>query len=894
MADDIRRVAVLGAGTMGAAIAAHAANAGLAVDLLDLAPTEVTPEESAKGLSLADRAVRDRIVRAGFERMKAARPAALASPSLADRITLGNFEDDFDRVAQADWVVEAIVERLEPKQELMARVEKAVKPDAVVTSNTSGIPLTQIAEGRSPDFRRRFLGAHFFNPPRYLKLVELIPTADTDSEVVEAVRQLVERVLGKGAVVAKDTPNFIANRIGSFAGMQGLRYALANDYTIEEVDALTGPLIGRPKTASFRLFDQVGIDVMVAVADNLYQLAPDDESREELSAPAPVRRMIEAGQLGIKSGAGFYRRDQRDGRTVFDVVDLYTLEYRSASDPDLPIVAAARERRDLGERLRFLLDRADDDRGARFLRDTLLPTLAYAARRVPEIADSLVEVDRAMEWGFGQAAGPFRSLGHDRGAGRRRAHGGPRHRGCRLGAGVPRRRQRGLLPRRERLQPGEPDVRARPDRSRRGRPGRGQGRRRPAPRQRLGQPDRPRRRRALLRDPLARRARSTTGVVQLGYEALAELEQGDWQGLVIANQAANFCVGANLGEVGMAAYQGAYDQVKEAARALQELLAGFRFAPRPVVAVPHGQTLGAGAEICLHADRIVASLETYIGLVETAVGLIPAGGGCKELVRRLVSPAMRVPEAPPLPFVQRVFETIALAKVATSAVEARELGYLAEGDRIVLNPDHLLAEAKWEVLELAPGYKPPAREASVFAAGLPTLAALELGVRTQQWGGYASEHDGVIATRLARVLCGGELSAPQWVSEEHLLELEREAFVELLRTGEDHGADPGDADHSQAAEELGRWPGAALAGRSREVAQSRALAGLRSDEGAPATEPRRGKPCKEGGGPEPRAGWTEERSPPRQPQRVSVKSDEGSQRIERRSGHRPFLWRRAA
>jgi 3-hydroxyacyl-CoA dehydrogenase len=781
MADDIRRVAVLGAGTMGAAIAAHAANAGLAVDLLDLAPTEVTPEESAKGLSLADRAVSDRIVRAGFERMKAARPAALASPSLADRITLGNFEDDFDRVAQADWVVEAIVERLEPKQELMARVEKAVKPDAVVTSNTSGIPLTQIAEGRSPDFRRRFLGAHFFNPPRYLKLVELIPTADTDSEVVEAVRQLVERVLGKGAVVAKDTPNFIANRIGSFAGMQGLRYALANDYTIEEVDALTGPLIGRPKTASFQLFDQVGIDVMVAVADNLYQLAPDDESREELSAPAPVRRMIEAGQLGIKSGAGFYRRDQRDGRTVFDVVDLYTLEYRPAGDPDLPIVAAARERRDLGERLRFLLDRADDDRGARFLRDTLLPTLAYAARRVPEIADSLVEVDRAMEWGFGQAAGPFRTwdmIGVRDGVERMEA----------LGIGVA-----GWV--REFLDAGneafyrdgsvyspvsqtyEP-VRTDPDAvdlaavKAAGGQLRGND---SASLIDLGDG-------VLCFEIHSPASAVDTGVVQLGYEALAELEQGDWQGLVIANQAANFCVGANLGEVGMAAYQGAYDQVKEAARALQELLAGFRFAPRPVVAVPHGQTLGAGAEICLHADRIVASLETYIGLVETAVGLIPAGGGCKELVRRLVSPAMRVPEAPPLPFVQRVFETIALAKVATSAVEARELGYLAEGDRIVLNPDHLLAEAKWEVLELAPGYKPPAREASVFAAGLPTLAALELGVRTQQWGGYASEHDGVIATRLARVLCGGELSAPQWVTEEHLLELEREAFVELLRT----------------------------------------------------------------------------------------------------------------
>jgi 3-hydroxyacyl-CoA dehydrogenase len=781
MADDIRRVAVLGAGTMGAAIAAHAANAGLAVDLLDLAPTEVTPEESAKGLSLADRAVSDRIVRAGFERMKAARPAALASPSLADRITLGNFEDDFDRVAQADWVVEAIVERLEPKQELMARVEKAVKPDAVVTSNTSGIPLTQIAEGRSPDFRRRFLGAHFFNPPRYLKLVELIPTADTDSEVVEAVRQLVERVLGKGAVVAKDTPNFIANRIGSFAGMQGLRYALANDYTIEEVDALTGPLIGRPKTASFRLFDQVGIDVMVAVADNLYRLAPDDESREELSAPAPVRRMIEAGQLGIKSGAGFYRRDQRDGRTVFDVVDLYTLEYRSASDPDLPIVAAARERRDLGERLRFLLDRADDDRGARYLRDTLLPTLAYAARRVPEIADSLVEVDRAMEWGFGQAAGPFRTwdmIGVRDGVERMEALGIEVAGWVRefLDAGNEAFYRDGSVysPVSRAYEPVRTDPDAVDLAAVKAAGGQLRGND-SASLIDLGDG-------VLCFEIHSPASAVDTGVVQLGYEALAELEQGDWQGLVIANQAANFCVGANLGEVGMAAYQGAYDQVKEAARALQELLAGFRFAPRPVVAVPHGQTLGAGAEICLHADRIVASLETYIGLVETAVGLIPAGGGCKELVRRLVSPAMRVPEAPPLPFVQRVFETIALAKVATSAVEARELGYLAEGDRIVLNPDHLLAEAKWEVLELAPGYKPPAREASVFAAGLPTLAALELGVRTQQWGGYASEHDGVIATRLARVLCGGELSAPQWVSEEHLLELEREAFVELLRT----------------------------------------------------------------------------------------------------------------
>jgi 3-hydroxyacyl-CoA dehydrogenase len=781
MADEIRRVAVLGAGTMGAAIAAHAANAGLAVDLLDLAPGGATPEETAKGLAPADRAVRDRVARAGFERMKAARPAALASPGLAARISLGNFEDDFDRIALADWVVEAVVERLEPKQELFARVEKVARPDAVISSNTSGIPLATIAEGRSEEFRRRFLGTHFFNPPRYLKLVELIPTADTDPAVVEEVRELVEGVLGKGAVIAKDTPNFIANRIGSFAGMQAMRYALANGYSIEEVDALTGPLVGRPKTATFRLADQVGLDVLVGVADNLHRLAPDDESREELLAPEPLRRMLEAGRLGIKSGGGFYRRDQRDGRTVFDVIDLDTLEYRSAVDPGPPIVAAAQERRDLGGRLRFLLDRADEDRGARFVRDTLLPTLAYAARRVPEIADSLVEVDRAMEWGFGHQAGPFRTwdlIGVRACAARMDALGLEVAGWVRefLDAGNQAFYRDGTVysPVSRAYEPvrSDPEVIDLAALKAAGHQLRGNG---SASLVDLGD-------RVLCLEIHSPASAVDAAVIELGYEALTELEEGDWQGLVIANQAANFCVGANLGEIGMAAYQGAYDQVKEAARGLQELLAGFRFAPRPVVAAPHGQTLGAGAEICLHADRVVASLETYLGLVETAVGLVPAGGGCKELVRRLVSPAMRVADAPPLPFLQRVFETIALAKVATSAVEARELGFLASEDRIVLNADHLLAEAKWEVLELAPGYRPPAREASVFAAGRPTLAALELGVRTMQWGGYASEHDGLIGRHLARVLCGGELSAAQWVGEEHLLALERDAFVELLRT----------------------------------------------------------------------------------------------------------------
>jgi 3-hydroxyacyl-CoA dehydrogenase len=758
---DIRSVAVLGAGTMGAAIAAHAANAGLAVELLDL------DQEATQG---------------GFERMLAARPAALASPRLAERIRLGTFEEDLDRVGDADWVVEAIVERLEPKQELLARVEKLVDPGAVVTSNTSGLPLASLAEGRSEAFRRRFLGTHFFNPPRYLKLVELIPTADTDPEVLERMRAFVERVLGKGAVVAKDTPNFIANRLGSFAGMHDVRYALEHGYAIEEVDALTGPLVGRPRTATFRLFDQVGLDVMVGVAANLYDLAPDDESRDVLPAPEPLRRMLDAKLLGNKTGGGFYRRGKRDGQTVFDVLDLDTLEYRPAARPDLPIVAAARDHDDLGARLGFLLDKADEDRGARYLRDTLLPSLAYAARRVPEIADSLVEVDHAVEWGFGYELGPFRAwdaIGVAGGVARMEALGieVPPWVKEMLAAGHQSFYRAGQVysPLAGAYQPvpADPEVLDLDRLKAEGAEVAGNG---SASLVDLGDG-------VLCFELHAPASAIDAAVVELGARAAKELEGGDWKGLVIASQARNFCVGANLGEVGMAAYQGLYDQVGEAAKGLQDTLMSLRYAPRPVVAAPHGQTLGGGAEIVLAADRVVAALETYIGLVEVGVGIVPAGGGCKELLRRVVSPAMRAaPDAPPLPFVQRVFETIGLAKVATSAVEARELGFLEEHDVIVLDADHQLAAAKREVLDLSDAYQPPAREdATVYAAGRPVLAALELAVQTLQWAGQAGPHDGVVARQLARVLCGGELSLGQWVPEQHILDLEREAFLALLR-----------------------------------------------------------------------------------------------------------------
>jgi 3-hydroxyacyl-CoA dehydrogenase len=397
MTYQIHRVAVLGAGTMGAAIAALAANVGLSVDLLDIVPSGAQGQE------------RNAVVQAGFERMLKAKPAALVDPGLAEHIRLGNFEDDFTRLQEADWILEAIIEKLEPKQDLMTRVQQVAKDTAIVSTNTSGIPVSRIVERCSDGFKRRFLGTHFFNPPRYLKLLELIPTPATAPEVVEYMRTFGERVLGKGVVIAKDTPNFIGNRIGSYSGMQAMRYVLEHGYGIEEVDALMGPLIGRPSTALFRLSDQVGLDIRVAVARNLYAMIPQDQFREDLVPPELLERMIRANLLGNKTGRGFYKRTQRDGQTVFDVLDFETLTYKPAQHPELDIVKEAQKQGELGARLRFLISKADEDRYARCVRDTLLPMLRYAAWRAPEIAYSLADIDHAMEWGYGHQAGPFRT-----------------------------------------------------------------------------------------------------------------------------------------------------------------------------------------------------------------------------------------------------------------------------------------------------------------------------------------------------------------------------------------------------------------------------------------------------------------------------------------------------
>jgi 3-hydroxyacyl-CoA dehydrogenase len=775
MSQRIRKVAVLGAGTMGAAIAAHCANAGLEVDLLDIAPDE--DDKNA-------------VVEAGFQRMQNARPAALMGENVADRIRIGNFEEHFGRVGEADWIVEAIIEKLQPKRELMQRVEDTARKDAIISTNTSGIPLHNISEGRSEEFKRRFVGTHFFNPPRYLKLLEIIPTEDTDPEIVEAVRNFGEQVLGKGGVIAKDTPNFIGNRIGTFAGMQSARYAFENGYGIEEVDAITGPLIGHPKTATFRLNDQVGLDIAVGVAENLYEAVPEDESREELKPPEKLEEMLEKDLLGNKSGAGFYKRDKRDGKTVFDVLDLETFEHHPAENPEIPIASEAQQQGDLASRLQFLIEKADEDRHARYIRDTLLPYMAYASRRVPEISDTLEDVDHSMEWGFAHQTGPFRtwdllgvretvekmeSMDIDVASWVKEM----------LEAGnetfykIENGRELQFSPVSKEYEPVREDLMYISLEGLRDE-GKELASNDSASLLDLGDG-------VLCLEVHSKGNSIDAQIVEMGNRALEELERDGVVGLVIGNEGRHFSVGANLGEMAHSVKNGDLDQIEKSVEAFQDLLMALRFAPKPIVSAPRGQTLGGGLEVCLHSDRIVAAGETYMGLVEAGVGLIPAGGGTKEMARRLVSPPLHTaPDTPPLPFLQKAFEQIALARTATSALEAQKMGFLTENDRIVMNADHLISAAKRETLDLADGYTPPEHANNVYAAGRTARAALEMGIKTMQWGHYASEYDGVIAGHVARILTGGDLSLPQWVPEEYLLKLERQAFMDLLKQEKTH------------------------------------------------------------------------------------------------------------
>ncbi len=739
----ITRAVVIGAGTMGGGIAAHFANAGIPVYLLDVVTDGVK------------------------DRLKKHKPPMFFTPEAADLVTVGHVEKNEAWIAEGDWIVEAIFEDMQAKRDLVARIDRLRKPDSVVSSNTSGLPIAQLAVNASDGFKSHFIGTHFFNPPRYMKLLEVIPTKDTAPEITEFVRDFAEHRLGKGVVLCKDTPNFIANRLASIGGASLNDFVLNRNYTVEEVDAIVGPLIGRPKTASFRLMDLVGFDVATAVAKNLYDLIPDDETRGVLlSEKFEALRMsqLEQNRLGDKTAQGFYKKD---GKTIL-TLDLKTGQYRERIEPAIPSLAEASKIRALPERLKFVLNL--DDKAGELARHAVYGALGYAARRVPEISDDLVSIDRATRWGFSHDLGPFElwdALGIAETADAMEKHGvavAPWVREM-LAAGHASFYRDGHVY--------EPASKSYAAISR-------------DPRQ-ISLQDCPvvkENKGASLRDlgdgvlclEFHTKMNTLDGDIRaMIVESVEELERGDWKGLVIGNEGADFCVGANLAG-------GLAGDPRDAVKSMQDALMRVRFAAKPVVAAPFGRTLGGGVEVCLAASHIVAAGETYMGLVEVGVGLIPGAGGCKEMVRRIVSPAMkRTPSADALPFVQNALEVIGTAKVSSSGAEARNFGFLGDADRIVMNRDHLLHEAKEEVLEMdAAGYAPPVMNDDCYAAGRDVLAGLKAAIYVMQQGGYMSEYDRFISNKLALVLCGGDYSSPQWVSEQTLLDIEREVFVELL------------------------------------------------------------------------------------------------------------------
>jgi 3-hydroxyacyl-CoA dehydrogenase len=782
----VRRAAVLGAGTMGSRIAAHLANAGIPVLLLDLIP--------------AGEGDRSRLAKSALDALAKAKPAAYYEASLGALITPGNFEDDLPRLAGCDWVVEAVAENLAIKTELLKRVMPHLAPQALLTTNTSGLPVNQIAAGlaATEDWRgERFFGTHFFNPPRYMRLLEVIPTAETDSGVVAAFAAFAERNLGKQVVMANDTPNFIANRIGIAVMFSAAALMLEQGLSIEEVDALTGQAIGWPRTGTFRLADMVGIDILAHVAANF----PQGVTQSGFSAV--LEEIQKRGWLGDKAGQGFYKKvrgpgsSNQDGKDQRMVLDLKTFEYRPAAKPALPALEMARNAATPAERLRLLL--ANDpakDKAARFLWPFLAALWSYAAERIGEAAGDAAAIDRAMRAGFNWELGPFEmwdAVGVESTVERMKALGlpvSPRAEAL-LGAGQPswyaRHGRECFQPERNRLEP----VAAIPGHARiadfrrangvvRANAGAslvdlGDG---------IGCIELHSLKNAIGGDVLA----LVSAVLDPGSDAVR-----DFSGFVISSDRENFSVGANLMQLLLAAQEGEWDELASVIHGFQQMTAAIKFCPRPVVAAPFAMTFGGGAEICLHAARRQAHAETYVGLVEAGVGLIPAGGGTKEMLLRAIDAASALapadPRDPPSRFAQsaelatalrRSFETIALAKVSTSAAEARSLGLLAPADRITMNRERLLLDAKAQAALLAGiGYAAPQPRMQIPAPGTAALATLETGVFLMGEAGYASEHDQKIARWAAYILAGGRVTPGTLVSEQYLLDLEREAFLSL-------------------------------------------------------------------------------------------------------------------
>jgi 3-hydroxyacyl-CoA dehydrogenase len=780
----MRKVAVLGAGTMGARIAAHLANASIPSVLLDIVPTGLTPEEQARGLTLADAKVRNRFAQAGLEAALKSRPAAFFVPEAARMIAVGNFEDNLAWLKQCDLIIEAVTEDRGIKRALLEKVMAVRAPGAVVSSNTSGISIGSLVEGFSKEFQRHFLGVHFFNPPRYLKLLEIIPTPETLPEVVERVSQFGDVVLGKGIVVAKDTPNFIANRIGTFTMLDTLRIMQEDGYTIEEIDALTGPPMGLPKSATFRTIDIVGLDVLAHVVKNLYESLPNDEHRSLFQLPDFVTRMMQRRLLGDKTGQGFYKKTEgKDSGKESEILtlDFASLEYRERQKPKFPSLEMARNIEDTRERVRTLCQ--SPDRAGQFYRRLLFDTFHYAALRIPEIADDLVSIDDSMKWGFSWECGPFElwdAVGFEHVV----------EAWNKAGKRIPPLAEKLLASGNKNFYVGAEGVVCYFDLS----SGTYQAiKKKPGV---LLLSSLKARKKEIKKNAGASLIDLGDGVVGLEFHSkmntigadtvemihagLKSLNDG-FDAMVLGNQGANFCVGANLMMVLMAIQEGEWDELHHAVRAFQNANMALKYAPKPVVAAPFGLTLGGGTELILHSARVRAAGETYLGLVEAGVGLIPAGGGTKEMLVRAMDAVPADPEADAFTFVKEVFLNLGMAKVSTSAEEARKLGYLTERDSISMNRDRQIADARQLALDLARlGYRPGKPREDIRVLGQAAFAKMKLGLHLMRSAEYISDHDVVVGTQLAKILSGGgEFTSPQLVSEQYLLDLEREAFVSL-------------------------------------------------------------------------------------------------------------------
>ncbi len=752
----IRRVAVLGAGTMGSRIAAHFANAGIPTFLLDI----VLPGKPSRNAA----------AESGLTTALKSKPAAFFKDSLASLVTVGNFDDDLGKIKECDWILEAVTEDLAIKRALWARVEAVRKPGTVVTTNTSGIPLHAISEGFGEEMRRHFCGTHFFNPPRYLHLVEVIPGAGTDPEILAFLSKFCERRLGKGVVDCKDTPNFIGNRIGSFVGGTVQKLTVEDDYTIEEVDALTGNLIGLPKSGSYRLLDIVGLDIWAHVSRNLYEGVPGDPWRDRFLMQPFLQTLIERRWLGDKTGQGCYKKVDNNGKREFWAIDWKTVEYRPPVKARFPSVEGAKLQENLPERLRMLV--SANDRAGQFLWKMFRDTLLYSAAMIPEISDRVVEIDRAMKWGYANTLGPFElwdALGFEPTARRIEKEGFalPTAVERMLSSGAtafyrpadedaaPRTSYFDLLQNGYRLLEERPGVVVVSETKRaRGVIKKNSG----ASLIDLGDG-------VLLCEFHGKMNAIGDDVIAMINHGIAETEK-NFSAMVIGNQGENFSVGANLMLVLLAAQEEEWDELNHAIARFQKCSMSIKYAPKPVVAAPFGYAFGGGCEITLHATRVQASAETYIGLVEAGVGLIPGGGGCKELITRGMEP-------------RKAFEMIGMAKVATSAAEARDMGLLRSEDAVSMNPERLIGDAKALALALAPGYIQGSPRTDVKVGGADTFALLKAGVWTMRQGDYISDYDAVIGEKLAYILSGGRATGESLVSEQYLLDLEREAFLSL-------------------------------------------------------------------------------------------------------------------